>query len=195
VRILLGEKIREKRLEIGLNIKDLAEHTGLTPGFISQLERGLSEPSISTLRNIANSLGVAVFYFLLDDLNINNVVKKDQRRQLKFHNSQLTFELLSPDLNRQMEMFRAELLPGQASCDEPHPHTGEEVIHVLKGTMQMQVADDYFVLEEGDTIHFNPGKAHRIVNVGSDNMVFISTTTPPAQFDISRPQIKPKKKI
>lgn len=191
--ILLGERIREKRLEIGLSIKELSEYTGLTPGFISQVERGLAEPSISSLRNIANALGIAVFYFLLDDLNISMVVKKDQRRELKFHNSQMTFELLSPDLNRQIELFRAEFLPGQASCEEPYPHTGEEVIHVIKGMMQMQLGDDFFELEEGDTIHFTPSKAHRIVNIGPDNLVFISATTPPAQFDTSRPKIKQKK--
>lgn len=191
---MLGTKIRDKRLEVGLNIKDLAEHTGLTPGFISQVERGLAEPSISSLRNIANALGVAVFYFLLDDLNPIRVVRKDRRRVLKFHNSHMTFELLSPDLNRRTEMFRAEFLPGQASCDEPYPHTGEEVIHVLQGRMQIQVGDDFYELEQGDTIHFNPGKPHRIVNIGLDNMVFVSTTTPPPQFDTSRPQVKSKKK-
>jgi transcriptional regulator with XRE-family HTH domain len=102
---LLSTRLREKRIEIGMTIKELSEKTGLTSGFISQIEHGIAEPSITSLRNIANVLGVASFYFLLDDINVSPVVKKNERRVLKFAKSNLTYELLSPNLNRQMEMF------------------------------------------------------------------------------------------
>lgn len=170
-------------MEIGMSIKDLAENSGLTSGFISQVERGLAEPSISSLRNIASVLGVAVYYFLLDDVDSNPVVRKDETRLLKFPKSQITYELLSPDLNRQMEMFKARLHPGEETNNEPFTHSGEEVVHVLEGSMQIQIGDESYILEAGDTIHFNSGKPHKIACAGEKDLVFISTTTPPAEMD------------
>lgn len=183
VSILLGIKVREKRIEIGMSIKDLAESSGLTSGFISQVERGLAEPSISSLRNIASALGVAVFYFLLDDVDVNPVVRKDETRLLKFPQSKMTYELLSPDLNRQMEMFKATLHPGEETSKGPFAHSGEEVLHVTSGSARIQIGDESYDLETGDTIHFNSGKPHKIACAGDETLVFISTTTPPAEMD------------
>lgn len=166
-----------------MSIKELAESAGLTSGFISQVERGLAEPSISSLRNIANVLGVAVFYFLLDDVDVNPVVRKDETRLLKFPKSDITYELLSPDLNRQMEMFKATLHSGQETSKELFAHSGEEVIHVLSGIMHIQIGDEPYDLETGDTIHFDSGKPHKIACAGDETLVFISTTTPPAELD------------
>lgn len=176
---MLGAKIREKRIEIGMSLKELAEKTDLTPGFISQVERELTEPSITSLRKIANVMGVAVFYFLMDDAHINPVVRKNERQPLKFPKSHLTYELLSPDLNRQMEMFLARLEPGAATCEEPLSHPGEEVIHVLQGTMWIQVGEKEYILEQGDTIYYYSNSPHKVVNSGQTELVFISTITPP----------------
>jgi transcriptional regulator with XRE-family HTH domain len=176
---LLGAKIREKRLEIGMSLKELAEKTDLTPGFISQVERELTEPSITSLRRIANVLGVAVFYFLMDEAHANPVVRKNERQPLKFPKSHLTYELLSPDLNRQMEMFIARLEPGSATCDEPLSHPGEEVIYVLEGTMWIKVGDKEYTLEQGDTVYYYSNNPHKVINPGKTELVFISTITPP----------------
>lgn len=179
MKIVLGAKIRDKRVEIGMSLKELAEKTELTSGFISQIERDLAEPSITSLRKIANVLGVAVFYFLMDDVHANPVVRKDERQPLKFPESHLTYELLSPDLNRQMEMFMGRLEPGAATCDDPLTHPGEEVIHVLQGTMWIKVGEEEYVLEHGDTIYYFSSYPHKIVNVGQTELIFISTITPP----------------
>lgn len=179
VKIVIGSKIRDKRVEIGMSLKELAEKVDLTSGFISQVERELAEPSITSLRKIANVLGVAVFYFLMEDSHTNPVVKKNERQALKFPQSHLTYELLSPDLERQMEMFMARLEPGAATCDEPLSHPGEEVIHVLQGNMCIKVGEVDYILEQGDTIYYFSSIPHRIVNDGKEELVFISTITPP----------------
>lgn len=185
---MLGTRLRERRNEMEMSIKDLAEKTGLTSGFISQIERGLAEPSITSLRNIANELGVPVFYFLLDDIEENPVVRKDQRRILNFGKSDLTYELLSPDLNKQMEMFLGKLNPGTDTGEEFLYHTGEEVIHILKGTMWFKLGTDEYILETGDTVQFNSSKLHQIKNIGEEVLEFISTTTPPPELDSCVPR-------
>lgn len=190
---MLGARLKERRIEIGMSIKELSGITGLTSGFISQVEHGITEPSITSLRNIANVLGVPVFYFLLDDLNVNPVVKKDERKILKFAKSNLDYELLSPDLNRQMELFMAKLKPGETTCNELESHTGEEAIHVLHGIMRIQIGYDEYDLEEGDTIHFESNKPHKIINAGQIELEYISAVTPPPENDsFQRRRIKKK---
>ncbi|MDF2877404.1 MAG: cupin protein [Clostridia bacterium] len=176
---MIGDKIRERRLQMGMNLKELAERTNLTPGFLSQIERDISEPSITSLRKIAEALEVAVFYFLLDETKKSPVVKKNQRQQLKFNNSHVTYELLSPDLNRQMEMFIGQLEPGAMTCEEPLTHPGEEINHVLKGKMWIIIGEDEYVLEEGDTIYYFASLPHKIVSIGEEDLIFVSTITPP----------------
>ena len=66
---MIGEKIRRRRNELEMSMKLLAEKTGLSSGFISQVERELTEPSITSLRKIAKALGVAVFYFFTEEKN------------------------------------------------------------------------------------------------------------------------------
>lgn len=176
---MLGSKIRERRKQLGLSLKELGDRTDLTLGFLSQVEREIAEPSITSLRKIAEALDVAVFYFLVDDLKTNPVVRKGQGKSLIFPHSHMKYELLSPDLNRQMEMFKAVLEPGAVTCEEPLSHQGEEVIYVLQGTMWIKIGEDEYTLNEGDTIYYYASNPHKIVNVGEENLVFISTITPP----------------
>ena len=176
---MIGAKIREKRKELGLSLKELAEKTDLTPGFLSQLERDMVDPSITSLRKIAKSLNVAVFYFLMSEDMPKPVVRKDERQTLTFPDTKINYQLLSPDLNRQMEMFLADLEPGAATCDEPSTHPGEEVTYVLKGKMWIKIGEEEYVLEEGDTIYYFSSIPHKIVNIGEENLQFISTITPP----------------
>jgi len=177
---LIGAKIRHRRNEIDMSMKVLAEKTGLTSGFISQVERELAEPSITSLRKIAKALGVAVFYFFTEEKSPGIVVRKEGRQSRNFPKSHLTYELLSPDLNRQMEMFMASLEPGANTCEEPLSHNGEEVTHVLEGTMWIKIGDDEYTLKEGDTIYYFSSAPHKIVNSGDSMLRFISTITPPA---------------
>ena len=176
---MLGFKIREKRKELGLNLKELAVKTDLTPGFLSQIERDLAEPSITSLRKISKALNVAVFYFLMTDEEEKAVVRKNERQKLIFPDSHITYELLSPDLNRQMEMFMGALEPGAMTCEEPLSHPGEEGTYVVKGKMWIKIGDDEYTLEQGDTIYYFGSIPHQIINIGQDEMVFISTITPP----------------
>lgn len=176
----MGGKIRQKRMERGLSLKSLAKAIGKTPSFLSQVERGLAEPSITSLRDIAQALGVPIFYFLLDDNSPSPVVRRDQRKIMSFPGYQLTFELLSPSLNREMEVIQGRLEPGGMTCQEPLSHPGEEATLVLTGQMEIQVGSDCHLLGEGDCIYYFASVPHKIVNVGTGELIFISAITPPS---------------
>lgn len=175
----LGSRIRQKRIEKGLSLKALANLIEKTPSFLSQVERGLAEPSITSLRKIANALEVPIFFFLLDYENHNPVVRKDQRKIMSFPGYQLTFELLSPNLNQEMEIIQGRLEPGGVTCEGPLSHSGEEATLVLSGKMQIQVGTDEYLLEEGDCIYYYATIAHKITNVGDKELIFLSAITPP----------------
>lgn len=167
-------------MEKRYTLKELADRTELTQGFLSQVERGLTDPSITSLRRIANALDVPIFYFLMDEARANPVVRKNERQILRFPDSHLTFELLSPDLNRNLEMMMARLEPGAITCEEPLSHPGEENILVVQGKMKIQIGEDFYLLESGDSIYYFSSIPHKIWSIGEEDLVFISAMTPPA---------------
>lgn len=177
---MIGEKIRGKRTQRGYSLRQLADSTGFTPSFLSQVERGLAMPSIMSLRKLAEALEVPIFYFLIDDGEERRVVRKNDRKVLNFPESHLTFELLTPGLNHKIEMITARLEPGAATCDRKLSHPGEECVLVVEGTMQIEIDEDIYILEEGDSIYYFSSIPHRIVNISDErDLVFISSITPP----------------
>lgn len=177
---MIGERIRSKRTQRKLSLRQLAETTGFTPSFLSQIERNLAMPSIMSLRKLAEALEVPIFYFLIDDGDKELVVRKAERKVLNFPESHLTFELLTPGLNHKMEVITARLEPGAATCTCKLSHPGEECTLVVEGTMRIEIDEDVYTLEEGDSIYYFCSLPHRIVNVSQDrDLVFVSAITPP----------------
>lgn len=176
---IIGDKIRQLRLAKDLTLAELAREIKKTKSYLSQVERGLIEPSIKALRMISKALGVPMFYFLMDRKHHRGIVRKEERKRLYFHGSRLTYELLSPDLNHEMEIIRVCLKPGFSTYDTPISHKGEEFIHVLSGKMEIQIMDELLVLDEGDSIYFMGSIPHRTTNISTEDLIFISAVTPP----------------
>lgn len=176
---MLGQKIRKKRSEKNYSLKELSNKIGLTASFLSQIERELAEPSISSLRKIADALDVPIFYFLIDEQKSSPVVRKNERKSLKLPESHLTYELLTPDVSRAMEVFIARIEPNSEMGEEDSIHPGEECILVMQGQMEIIVGEETYQLEEGDSIYYFASLPHSISNIGDDVLVFLSAITPP----------------
>src|SRR5512146_3227109 len=110
---MIGQKIKERRIEQDLSLRDLGEMTGLTASFLSQIENGLTEPSISSLQKIATALKVPMFTFL-NGWQTEQVVRRESRKKLSFPEPHLEYELLTSDLNRQMSGFIIHLKAGES---------------------------------------------------------------------------------
>ncbi len=162
-----------------MSLREVAGKTGVSPSFLSLVERNMVEPSITTLRKIAAALETPIFYFLIDDQADNPVVRKAERKTLNFPESHLTFELLCPNLSGKIEMIMATLEPGASTVDEPRSHPGEECTVVLQGVMEIEVGGQRYNLGEGDSIYYICALPHKITNVGDRDLVFISAITPP----------------
>ena len=175
----IGARLRQLREEKGISLRALAQATGLTPSFLSQVERDLAEPSIKSLRQIAQALGVPLFLLFVDTAEYDPVVRKAERRIIRFPGSKLSYQLLVPDLNRQMEAILTTIGPGGATSDAPISHEGEEWTMVLRGRATVFVADQEYILEEGDCIYYHATLPHLIRNPGPEELLVISVMTPP----------------
>lgn len=175
----LGIRIRTRRQELKLSLRELAEQVGLTPSFLSQIERDLASPSIDSLRKISNALEVPIFYFLVEADGKSPVVRRDRRLKLTWPDSNLAYELLTPDLNRQMEAFLVEREPGEEKFSEPLNQYTEEFIYVLQGELEIQLGEQTYYLGPDDSVYFEGPLLQRLVARGSKTLRFISVITPP----------------
>lgn len=180
----LGPQIRELRKSRGLTLTDLARRTGLSIGHLSQVERGLSTPTIRQLQQISAAMGVQIGWFFRTDPPIEGdeasvVVRSGRRRALTIGDAGVTDELLVPDLEREIEMLLCTIHPGMGSGDEPYSHEGEEAGFVLSGEMELWVDDQHYHLKAGDSFAFASTRPHRYRNAGPSALQVIWVITPP----------------
>ena len=182
---MIGEKIRSIRIQKKLTLTELAKRIGVAASFISQVERGISNPSIKSLRAIAKVLNVPIFYFLMNDKEELRIVRKDKRKKLKLPHSNEIYELLTPNLkDKKMEVILMTILPHSSKKREFYSHisdeNGEECAVVLKGEARVEIASDKYILKEGDSIYFNCGLPHRFLCNNKEKVTIISIISPPS---------------
>jgi quercetin dioxygenase-like cupin family protein len=161
-----------------MTANELAEVVGLSPSAVSQIERGVVDPSLRSLRAIADALDTPIFSFFLETPFQGIVVRKDQRRAFSPPDHRTTYELVTPDLNRRLEMLYMYLDPGTSSSDQPLPHAGDECLVILQGEAEVSVGDRRYTLHEGDSIYLNEGVPHNVTNVGENQLVCLAGITP-----------------
>ena len=174
----LGNKVRTLRISKNMNLAALAEKIGKTSSYLSQVERGMASPSIMALREISKALNVPMFYFLIDDKKQSVIVRKSERRVLQFPKSHLTYELLSPDMSHRIQMIKTRIEVGASSCSKPLSNKGEECTLVVEGKMKIQIGDNEYELEAGDTIYYIASIPHRITSIGNNDLIIISAMNP-----------------
>lgn len=177
----LGSKIRQLRRRSSLTIAELSARADLTISTLSQIERDIASPSISSLRRIADALGVPAFYFLIEERDLDGiVVRRGERRTLRFPGFNASYQLLSPSLDRLVEVVIFELSPGEMTCEAPMTHEGEECLTVLSGRLKAVLPDQEVVLETGDSIYFERSLPHQLINVGETPASAICAISPPS---------------
>ncbi|CEK34078.1 HTH-type transcriptional regulator [[Clostridium] sordellii] len=162
----IGEKISHLRKEKNLSIRDLAKLADVTPSLLSQLERGLSNPSLNTIKAISKALDVPLFSFFIDEVNNKDlIVRKDSRRKVIFpKNNDIVFEILSPESANSVEFAIVNLIPYSQISNELMSHKSIELAYVLEGKIKIYIEDDEFILESGDSVTLPPGTNHRWEN-------------------------------
>ena len=175
----LGYKIRERRKELQLSLSQLAERVGLSTSFLSQVERDLNNPSVETLEKISEALDTPIFHFLTNPDARNPVVRRDKRLRLTLPDSDFTYQLLTPDLNHQLQMFVAEREPGEHHHAIPLHHYTEQCIYVIQGQMEIQLGEKLYNLAAGDSIYFEGLAFRRVTALGDQTLRYLAAITPP----------------
>jgi transcriptional regulator with XRE-family HTH domain len=155
----VGARVRSLRRERGLTIEQLAAATGLTKGFISQLERDRTAPSLSSIARICDALGVALSR-IFEREPAPALVRRSERPRVDGAVASQNHLLSSRDEPR-FQAIESVLAPGASAGDELSSLPGEmEFVYVLAGTLELQVGDETHVLREGDAFTYPLAKPH-----------------------------------
>jgi transcriptional regulator with XRE-family HTH domain len=201
----VGEKIRLERRKRGLTLDQVSKATGLSRSYLSQLERGLSEASVTSLKKIGRYLEISVVRFFEENGENNQnrwgytqtfenqpmprpfyskdvkVIRADRRKGVTFPGSEVIYEVLTPDLNRQLEVMCMRISRGDTSGDEPIiDPPGEKFGLVLKGAIELTIGNEVFHLGKGDSVCFPSDAGHSWRGIDGKQIEVIWVVTPPA---------------
>jgi len=177
----LGADLRALRKARGLTLADLADHLGRSVGWMSQVERDLSEPSIGDLREIAEALGVPMsMLFSHAPAPVEEagyVVRRGARRPMGSSAAGLVEELLSPDLTDDFEMVHSTFAP-RSEIAEAVTRPTQEVGYLVSGALDLEIGHRRFSIAPGDSFRIR-GEPFRWRNPHADPAVAIWVITPP----------------
>ena len=156
----VGARVRSLRRERGLTIEQLALATGLTKGFISQLERDRTAPSLSSIARICDALGVRLSH-IFESEPAPALVRKQDRPPFEGGPSSTASHLLSSRDEERFQAIESEIAPGAGAGDVLSSLPGEvEFVYVLAGSLELQVGEETHVLGEGDALTYPLTKPH-----------------------------------
>ncbi|TCL59862.1 XRE family transcriptional regulator [Kineothrix alysoides] len=177
----IGNKLKELRIQKGLTQEELGARCELSKGFISQLERDLTSPSISTLMDILQCLGTDLQEFFSEH---------PQEEQIVFHDTDY-FEKIDEELGNKiewiipnaqkniMEPIRLTLAPGGSTYPD-NPHEGEEFGYVLSGSIAITLGKKTIRAKKGETFYFTPNTTHYITANKKTGAVILWISSPPS---------------
>jgi quercetin dioxygenase-like cupin family protein len=147
---------------------------------LSQVERGLSDPSLESLRKLAETLEVPLFdLFRADEATPVTVIRNDQRRRVSSPHGKIVYTQISRTGGK-LEVLEAVLEPSAESSVKPWSHDSEECVLVLDGQLIVEINDIQHQLNPGDSCYFDSNLPHRFLNPGNGKARFIVSVTPPS---------------
>lgn len=175
----LGSKIKRLRMENGLTQEELADRCELTKGFISQLERDMTSPSIATLCDILEALGTTLGEFFEEEDDEKIVFKQEDVFIKKDTDMKINIHWIIPNAQKnEMEPILVELEPG--GCSYKHtPHPGEEFGYVLEGKIELFHGKRKLLVKKGESFYFIPNRDHYIKNKENIVAKILWISTPP----------------
>ncbi len=178
----IGKELKKIRTEQGITLDMLSKKANVSPGLISQIERGKTCPTVVTLWKILEPLNTSIGKFLTkSEKERKIVVKKNERKLMNLSNSEATYELLTPDLDGDIEFIKVIMKPGVKNTNDGLiSHEGEECGIVVQGKLKIVLDDKEYILEKGDSIRFDSSTPHVFINIGSEKSVSYWAMTPPS---------------
>ncbi len=192
-----GEIIRKKRRGENITLKEMAERTGLSVSFLSEIERNVAKPSMGSLRKITQVLQISLLSFAEDASEILpkrpaevaqkssyvqdvRIVRANQRKKLGYPDRPGFYELLTPDLNRALQVLYVKIDPNFETGAEPiQDPVGEKFILVLRGTYETIINKVTYTLSTGDSIYYPAESEVFFKTLSNEPVELILVVTPP----------------
>lgn len=173
----IGTKIKQLRLANDLTLEELADRSELTKGFLSQVERNRTSPSISTLEDILEALGT----------NLAQFFKEDEQEQVVFGKEDYfvsqrdghIIEWIVPNAQKNEMEPIVLTLPKGGKSEVLRAHHGEEFGYVLKGTIRLVIGQEVYLIKAKETFYLNHASSHFLENAGNKEAKVLWITTPP----------------
>jgi transcriptional regulator with XRE-family HTH domain len=176
----IGEKIKRLRVKKSLTQEELADRCELTKGFISQVERDLTSPSIATLVDILEGLGTNLKDFFNETVEEKIVFAKEDAFESENEELKYILKWIIPNAQKNaMEPILIDLEPDGRS-KEDFPHEGEEFGYVIQGSIYLNIGSETFKVKKGESFYFKANANHFISNAGKTKATVIWVSTPPS---------------
>lgn len=177
--VAVGQRIRDLRRTRAMSLEAVAARTDLSIGFLSQIERGLSSPSLRVLATLADVLGVGIAGLFGAKENAAAtpdavVTREPERAKLNLWRTGISKQLLSPAGSEgRLNLFLVHMEPGGSTGDELYAHDGEEAGLVIEGEMKLTVGAESWTLKHGDSFRFASRRPHRFSNPSGDSKAVV----------------------
>ncbi|MBT9777445.1 helix-turn-helix domain-containing protein [Clostridium sp. MCC353] len=171
----IGAKVKELRTLKGLTQEELADRAELSKGFISQLERDLTSPSIATLMDILQCLGTTLGEFFNETAEEQIVFGKQD--YFEKYDAELKNEIkwIIPNAQKNMmEPIMLTLEPGGSTYPD-NPHEGEEFGYVLQGSISIHIGSKIYKAKRGESFYFTPDKKHYLTSKTGASLIWVSS--------------------
>ena len=176
---MLGDRLRELRLRHGFTLRELADKAQVSPALLSQLENGVTDPSLATLRKLATVFEAEVST-LFDEPNapLVHLSRPGERMRLTAPQGEISYERLTPGRG-DLEVLVATMQPGDVSSAQPRGHESTECLAVLDGQVVVEVGEERYVLAAREALTFDSRLPHRFANESGKPAAYLVAVTPP----------------
>ena len=173
LNLIIGNKLKDIRNKRNLSLDEVTKLTGVSKAMLGQIERGQSNPTVTTLWKISTGLKVSFSLFIdenHDDLNV--ISQNDINPILEDNNKMRLYPIFPFDANKGFEIFTIELESDCNHMSTPHSDGVEEYIIVTEGKIEMDIDNKKFTLQKGNSMRFTANKPHTYKNINKGLSTF-----------------------
>ena len=157
---MIGKKIKYYRKQVNLSLKEISERTGLSMGYLSNLERDMTSPTYDNLCSICDAMSVSVVDLIMDTASYQCVIRKKERPQIYSNDYRVKYEFTT-DKGLNMQGMCLTFPEDYWDVETSWGHDTDEFGVVTKGAFAFEVNCETFILEEGDSIYIKAGTPHK----------------------------------
>lgn len=166
---MVGTRLRRLRGERGWRLEDLAERTGLSKAYLSRLESGERQPSLTALFSVARAYGVSFSALFEPEPEVqSSVVTRAGDGPIQRGNGLFYSRLSGGNWTFNLRPLRV-VVPADREGEPLYQHEGEQWLYVLSGRLRLEIADEEHLLEPGDAAHFDAGNPHKLAAQGGED--------------------------